>query len=183
MTRATTTAKRQWREVRTNLSSKARVSRMVVSAGLGAAAGFTAQHYGAPYPHAVFASYAVSEVVDKAIQIAVPRTRSLTTDTRGPWAFAAETLAVSAVAGLSAALLQQQMEPFTHTLVGRATPGVVGIGAGALFPRMLIRGTLSVGVSVLTRGARTGLDWMSFLRHVARFKVTDGEAKKDNAVR
>ncbi len=173
MTLVTTAAKRQLREVRTNLSSKARVTRMLVSAGLGAAAGLTAQHCGTPYPHAVFVSYAVSEVVDKTLQVTIPRTRSLTPDPRGPWAFAAETLTVSAVAGLSAAALQYQMEPFTHTLLGRATPGVIGIGAGAMFPRILIRGTVSLGVSVVTRGVRSGIDAVRRVRRAAHSMFTD----------
>jgi hypothetical protein len=145
------------REVRQNFSTRPRVTRMVVSAGIGALAGISAQAAGTPYPEAVFASYAVSEIVDRSIQRKIASTRSVTPDTRGPLAFAAETVAVSAIAGLSAAMLQHQLEPFTHTLIGRATPGVIGMSAGAVFPRALLRGTLSVGVSLVTNTARAGM--------------------------
>lgn len=150
-------AQRQWSEVRQNFGTRPRVARMAVSAGLGAAVGFAAQHHGAGYPVAVYVSYATSEVVDRALQRRFPATRSVTPDSRGPWGFAAETLLVSSVAAGSAAVLQHQMEPFTHTLLGRATPGVIGISAGALYPRALVRGALSVGVTVLTNGTKAAI--------------------------
>ena len=171
---------RQWSEARATLRSPARVARMAGAASLGGATGLLSQHFGVGYPAAVFLSYTTSEVADRIIQRYAPATRSLTPDTRSHFDFAWESLTVAALAGGSASVLQTSLALIAHTLLGRVAPSMIGVGAGAFFPRTLVRGTLSLGAGLVATTARSAMDGVRGAMRVRHERVV--EATKDDVL-
>jgi len=153
------------------LRSPRRVARLVTSTSVGFTIGLTTMHlFGSPGA-AAFLSYVSSVTTDRIIDRSVANTRVYGALAPPPLKLdAVHTLVGASVAGLSAPLLLSALLPLAHqvTPTGDGAPGLIGLGAQALFAVPLVRGLGGMGASMLATGAQAAMAHVMKLRPKAR---------------
>lgn len=164
------------REWGATLRCPRRVARIAASGTAGVAVGLTALHLTGSSGTAAFSSYVTSTIADRAIDRAWPSTRPVGADAPPSLGVhGAQMLVGASVAALVAPMLLDALHPVAMHVasIGDGAPGLIGVGAQAVFGTSLVRGMGNMGASLIATGVQNSLARLMKLR--PKWRRSDAE--------